>query len=131
MEAKNPKKSISKDRAAGVAIKNTNRGVDEVIVHNAHSARRDLSDARVTVAKLFEQESVVAKHVGGIFRTCERRDRVSLRIIIVVVRLKEDMVLGSGIVRAIFPMTRTGVLSFVGLYGGSLSTERTGHLNAV
>lgn len=81
-------------------------------------------------AKLFEQESVLtAEHVGGLFRTRERRDRVSLGIM--VVRLKENMTLGSRIVRAVFPMTRAGVLSFVRVYGGSLSTERTGHLNEI
>jgi len=67
--------------AAGVqpTRKNTDHGVGKVIVHDATSARRDLTDARVTVAELFEQKSVVAaEHVDGLFRGRERRDRVSL-----------------------------------------------------
>ena len=82
----------------------------------------------MTEAKLFEQEGIVAEHIGSLFRTRERCDWVSLGI--VVVRLRENMIL-EWVARTVFPMTRTGVLRFVSLNGGSLSTERMGHLYAV
>ena len=110
--------------------KNTNRGVGEVIVHDAPSARRYLTDARVAEAKLFEQVSVVTtEHVGGLFRSRERRDRVSLGKHYRGGQVMGERVVLGWIARAMFPMTRTGVLSFVRVYAGSLSTERTGHLN--
>jgi len=89
-----------------------------------------LTDARVAEAKLFEQESVVvAEHVDGRFRTRERRDRVSLGKHHRGGQVKGERVVLGWIARAMFPMTRTGVLSFVRVYAGSLSTERTGHPN--
>ena len=61
----------------------TNRGGCDVIEHDAHSATRGLSEARVTGAELFDQVSIVAKHCGGILRIRIRRDRVSLGITVI------------------------------------------------
>ena len=105
----------------------TDLGVCEVIEHDAQSARRILSETRVTEAELLDQESVITEDVGGIFCVHEWCDRVSLKI--VVVRLWSGLVQGWD-ARTEFPMTRTGVLSclsWLGLGEGSCSTERTGH----
>ena len=103
---------------------NTDRGVYDIIDHDANSATRVLSETRVTEAQLLDQESIVTEQVGSILCAHERRDRVSLRTI--VVRLWDNIVRGRD-VRTVFPMMRTGFLSLLGLYGGSRSTERTGH----
>ena len=65
------------------AENNTDRGVCQVIGHDGPSASRDLSDRRVTESELLKQESVLAEHAGDLFRTLERRDRVSLGIAVV------------------------------------------------
>ena len=61
---------------------NTNLGVCKVIVHDTSSASGGLSDGRMTEAEMLEQESVVAKHVCGVLGTRERRDGVSLVIVL-------------------------------------------------
>lgn len=61
----------------------TNRGVHEVIGHNARGASRGLSEARVAETELLEQESVVPKHAGGMLRARERCNRVGLEITVV------------------------------------------------
>ena len=74
--------------------------------------------------ELFEQESIVTKHICGFLCTRKRCDGVSLGF--VVIRLDCNLVQIQG-ARTEFPMTRTGFLSCLGLNGGSRSTERTGH----
>ena len=103
---------------------NTDRGRREVVEHDTHGTSRGLSEARVAEADLLKQVSVVTEHCGGILRARERRDGVSLEI----------AAIGSmgGSVRewnrqTVFPMRRTGCASFLGTYGASCSTERTGH----
>lgn len=105
---------------------NTHLGVDKEIGHDAASTSGGLGEGRVTETKLLEQKSVVTKHVCDVLRIREWRDRVSLRIM--VIRLCHDSVQVWGRdARTLVPMTRTGFLSCLGLNGGSLSTERTGH----
>ena len=77
----------------------------------------------MTEPKLLDQESIVTEQVDYFLRTCEQRDRISLRILVSI----WDHLGVRDMVRTVFPMTRTGILSFAGLYGGSRSTERTGH----
>jgi hypothetical protein len=67
---------------------NTNHGVCEVIGYDAQSARRELSNGRVTKSKLFDKEGFATKHLGGFSRARERRDRAGLAI--VVVRLRDN-----------------------------------------
>ena len=74
--------------------------------------------------ELLEQESVVAEHRGGIPRICVRRDRVTLEI--AMVKPIDNSVLKWN-ARTVLPTRRTGWVSFVGTYGVSFSTERTGH----
>jgi len=71
-------------------INNTNLGVCNVICHYAHSASGGLSNGRVPETELLEQERVVTKHVCGTLCTHERRDRVSLGI--VVIRISYNLV---------------------------------------
>ena len=70
----------------------TNRGVCEVVDHDAQSARRDLGERRVAESELLNQESVVAEQAGSVLGTRERRDRVSLGI--AAVRLWNNLVQG-------------------------------------
>jgi hypothetical protein len=70
----------------------TNRGVCEVVGHDAQCAGRDLSDRRVAERELLDQESVVTEQAGGVLGTRERRDRVSLGI--AAVRLWNNLVQG-------------------------------------
>jgi len=81
----------------------------------------------MTETKLLEQESVITKHVRGFLHTRERRDRVSLGIVVIRPYCILVQVRGWN-ARTVDPMTRTGFLSSLGLNGGSRSTERTGHL---
>lgn len=60
---------------------NTNRRIRKVVGHDSKSASRGLSEGRVTEAKLFNKECIVAQEVGRLLRIGERGDRVSLRII--------------------------------------------------
>ena len=62
---------------------NTNRGVCDVIDHDAQSARRVLSERRVAEPELLDQESVVAEQGGDVLRAREWRDWVSLGIVVV------------------------------------------------
>ena len=83
---------------------------------------------RVTKSELLKQKSVAfAEQAGGMFRARERRDRVRLGIVGQRSGYEIISVRGWGI-RTVFPIMRTGLRSFVGLYVGSCSTERTGHL---
>ena len=45
---------------------NTNRGVCEIVCDDAQGTRRGLSEGGVTEAKLFDQEGIAAKQVGGL-----------------------------------------------------------------
>ena len=76
-------------------------------------------------AKLLNEERIVAEKVCCLFRTSERGDWVGLGII--KVRLRNRSIIGWN-ARTVFPMTRTGVFNFLGEYGGTRSTERTGQL---
>ena len=76
-------------------------------------------------AKLLNEEGIVAEKVRCLFRTSERGDWVGLGII--KVRIRNRSIRGWN-ARTVFPMTRTGILRFVGVYGGTRSTERTGQL---
>lgn len=62
---------------------NANLGVCKEIIHNIRSAGGGLTDGRVTEAELLKQESVVPKHVCGVSGTRERRDRISLGIMVI------------------------------------------------
>lgn len=78
----------------------------------------------MTEAELLKQEGVITEQIRNFLRTREWRDWVSLES--VGVRLRDGLVRGRD-APTVFPMTRTGVLRSLGLYGGSLSTERAGH----
>jgi len=78
----------------------------------------------MTKADLLEQVSIVTKNRSGVLRICVGRDGVGLGI--AVVKPMDDLIWEWN-VRTVFPMTRTGCASFLGTYGGSCSTERTGH----
>jgi hypothetical protein len=74
------------------AKNNTNRGICEVISHNAKSARRDLSERRVAEPELLNQESIVTEQGGSVLCTRKRSDWVSLGI--GAVRLLDGLVRG-------------------------------------
>jgi len=76
-------KPISMNVQSGSIRNNTNRRGCEVVEHDAQSASRGLSKARVTEPDLLEQVSIVTEHGGGIPRIRERRDGVSLGIVVV------------------------------------------------
>jgi len=78
----------------------------------------------VTEPDLLEQVSIVTEHCGGILRIREWRDGVSLGI---KVFKPMDNLVWEWNARTVFPMRRTGCASFLGTYGVSCSTERTGH----
>ena len=79
-------KNCKFDQYQFAAIENceqkTYRGICKVVANGAHSARRDLSEGSVTEAKLFDQECIVTEQVGCFFGIPERRDRVSLWIVV-------------------------------------------------
>jgi len=85
LEAKKNRKSSRYQFAAIQHYKKkTNRSVCDETANNAHSARRDLSEGRVTEAKLLDQESIVrTEQIGCASRICERRDGVNLEIAVV------------------------------------------------
>ena len=62
------------------ARNDTNRGVFEVIDHDAQGARRGLSERCVAETELLDQERVVTEQGGSVLRTRERRDWVGLGI---------------------------------------------------
>jgi hypothetical protein len=70
----------------------TNRGVCEVVDHDAQCARRDLSERRVAERELLNQESIVAEQAGSVLGTREWRNRVGLGI--AAVRLWDNLVQG-------------------------------------
>jgi hypothetical protein len=71
---------------------NTNRGVCDVIDHDAQSARRVLSERRVAEPELLDQECVVTEQGSDVLRARERCDRIGLGV--AVVRLWVNLVRG-------------------------------------
>ena len=86
-----------------------------------------MNNGRTTLSELLKHESIVAEKTGGMFRGSERRDLAGLGIMGRWSGYGIPLVRGWGI-PTVFPMMRTGSLSFAGLHVGRCSTERTGHL---
>ena len=57
----------------------TDRRVRDVINHYTKSASRGLSERRVSVPELLDQESIFTENVGCILRAHERGDRIGLQ----------------------------------------------------
>ena len=104
----------------------TDCAVCKVSDYNILGALRVFSPGVLTSSELLEEESIFTEQAGDTFRAREWRERVVLWIVgrwlchgIISVRERG--------IRTVFPMRRTGFLSFAGVYGGSCSTERTRH----